>query len=224
MLGKFVAEIIGTFVLVFVAAGSVMVNDISGGLVTLVGVALSTGISVMVMVYAIGNISGAHINPAVTFGFLLTRRLGWKEALVYWAAQIAGAVVAAGALRLILGEVSQMGANVPSVGVGQALGMEILITFSLVFLIMAVTSNQDRLGGVSGLVIGAAVVLGLLVGGPISGGSMNPARSLGPALIGWIWVDHWVFWAGPLLGASVGSLGYLYLDRIGAAGVSEDSM
>ena len=224
MLGKFIAEIIGTFVLVFVAAGSVMVNDISGGLVTLVGVALSTGISVMVMVYAIDNISGAHINPAVTFGFLLTRRLGWKEALVYWAAQISGAVVAAGALRLILGEVAQMGANVPSVGVGQALGMEILITFSLVFLIMAVTSNQDRLGGVSGVAIGAAVALGLLVGGPISGGSMNPARSLGPALIGWIWVDHWVFWAGPLLGASVGSLGYLYLDRISAAGVSEDSM
>ena len=205
---RFVAEAIGTFTLVFAAAGSVMVEELSDGLVTPLGVALSAGLAVMATVYAVGHISGAHINPAVTLGLLLTRRLPWRDAPAYWGAQVGGAVLAAGTLRAVLGDVASMGGHRPSGGVASSLGLEVALTFSLMLVIMAVVANSERIGKASGLVIGGTVFLGVLVGGPISGGSMNPARSFGPALVGWTWTAHWVYWVGPPLGATLGAAAY----------------
>ena len=213
LLPRSLAEVVGTFLLVFFAAGSVMIDERSGGLVTDPGEALSSGLIVMAMVYAIGHISGAHINPAVTLGFLLTRRIPWRHSLAYWGAQIGGAVLGAGALRVMFGNIASMGGHMPSGNVIESLGLEIALTFSLMFVIMAVVSNPGKIGSASGMVIGGTVALGVLVGGPISGGSMNPARSLGPALIGWTWTAHWLYWAGPLLGATLGASAYKLLEK-----------
>ena len=221
ILPRALAEVVGTFLLVLFAAGSVMVDERSGGLVTDLGEALSSGLIVMAMVYAIGQISGAHINPAVTLGLLLTRRLPWRDAPAYWGAQVCGAVLAAGTLRAVLGDVASMGGHRPSGDVTPSLGLEVVLTFSLMFVIMAVVANPERIGKASGSAIGGTVFLGVLVGGPISGGSMNPARSFGPALVGWTWTGHWVYWVGPLLGATLGSATYWSLaKRLARAGRS----
>ncbi len=214
ILPRALAEVVGTFLLVFFAAGSVMVDERSGGLVTDLGEALSSGLIVMAMVYAVGHISGAHINPAVTLGFMLTKRISRRDALAYWGAQVVGAVLAAGTLRALFGVVASMGGHTPSGDVAQSLGLEVVLTFLLMFVIMAIVANPDRIGSASGLAIGGTVALGVLVGGPISGGSMNPARSFGPALVGWTWTSHWVYWVGPLLGAALGASAYWSLGKV----------
>jgi len=213
ILPRALAEAAGTFLLVLFAAGSVMVDERSGGLVTDLGEALSSCLIVMAMVYAVGRISGAHINPAVTLGLLLTRRFRLRDAPAYWGAQIGGGVLAAGALRAVLGDVASVGGHRPSGDVVPSLGLEVVLTFSLMFVIMAVVANPERIGKASGLAIGGTVFLGVLVGGPISGGSMNPARSFGPALVGWTWTAHWVYWVGPLLGATLGAAAYRSLRK-----------
>ena len=211
---QFLSEAVGTFLMVFFAAGSVMVEELSNGLVTPLGIALSPGIVVMAVVYAISHISGAHINPAVTFGLDLTKHFRWKDVPLYWSAQLSGAILAAVILRLMLGLVGGMGGHTPSGNTAQSLGMEVAITSFLMFVVMAVSINQKRFGSTYGLAIGGAVALGILVGGPISGGSMNPARTFGPALVGSVWIDHWIYWVGPLLGAAIGALTYLGLNKM----------
>ena len=213
---RFVAELAGTFGLVFFAAGAVMIDELSGGTVTHVGSAITSGLIVTAMIYTVGHVSGAHINPAVTLGIALTRHLPWKQALLYWCAQVLGAVAAAGVLRALFGLVAGMGGHVPSGSAAQSFGLEIVLTFFLVFVIMAVATDRRAVGQGAALAIGATVLVGVLIGGPISGGSMNPARSFGPALVGWTWTDHWVYWAGPLVGATLGGLSYHWLSDNGA--------
>ena len=208
---RFSAEAIGTFALVFSACGVVMADSLSEGLIGPIGVALVPGLVVMGMVYAIGNISGAHMNPAVTLGFTLTNRLSWKDAPVYLVAQLIGSVAAASALRVSLGTAGELGKHIPSVGAIQSLGLEIVITFLLMFVIMSVTTQENDLSTVSGIAIGGMVALGILLGGPISGGSMNPIRSFGPALVLFDWTHHWIYWAGPLLGSAIGAFSYRFL-------------
>ena len=173
------AELIGTFALVFAGCGAIMVDAKTGQLGHL-GVAFSFGLVIMVMIYALGHISGAHFNPAVTFAFALTRHFPWPRVVAYWAAQLAGAVVAALILRGSLGDIADVGATTPSGSAGQSFLWELILTFFLMLVIMAVATDTLAVGEAAAIAIGGTVGLDALFGGPISGASMNPARSLGP--------------------------------------------
>ena len=206
------AECIGTFGLVFIAAGAAMVDEISGGSLGLVGNAFASGLIVTAMIYAVGHISGAHINPAVTLAFALVRRISLRDAGVYWAAQMVGAVLAASVLRLLLGKVGIMGGHAITIDPVQAVGVEIVLTFLLMFVIMAVATDKRAVGRAAALAIGATVTFDILVGGPLTGGSMNPARTTGPALLAANWQDLWIYWVGPPVGAALAAFLYMWLN------------
>ena len=206
------AECIGTFGLVFIAAGAAMVDEVSGGSLGLVGNAFASGLIVAAMIYAVGHISGAHINPAVTLAFALVRRISLRDAGVYWAAQMVGAVLAASVLRLLLGKVGIMGGHAITIDPVQAVGVEIVLTFLLMFVIMAVATDKRAVGRAAALAIGATVTFDILVGGPLTGGSMNPARTTGPALLAANWQDLWIYWVGPPVGAALAAFLYMWLN------------
>ncbi len=204
------SELLGTYLLVLVAAGVVVVDTLFDGSVTSIGVAAGAGIVVMLMVYVLGPVSGAHINPAVTLGMALSSRTAWRDAPVYWGAQLAGAVAAGGTLRLMFGLVGNLGGHEPSGSAPQAVAAEVLATFMLMLVIASVVSNP-RLAPLSGVAIGSAVAMGILFLGPVSGGSMNPARSFGPALASMSWAGHWIYWVGPALGSVAAVLVHRFL-------------
>jgi len=201
------AEAIGTFALVFAGAGAIMVDAETQALGR-VGVALTFGLVIMAMIYAVGHISGAHFNPAVTFAFSLTRHFPWNRALGYWLAQLAGAILAALLLRASLGDLADVGATLPSGSDGQAFLWEVVLTFFLMFVIMAVATDTRAVGEAAAIAIGGTVGLDAIFGGPISGASMNPARSIGPALVAGELGSLWLYIAAPLVGAALGALAY----------------
>jgi MIP family channel proteins len=203
------AEGLAAFALVFAGCGAVITDATRDGALGTVGVALVFGLVIMVMVYATGHLSGAHINPAVTVAFTVTRHFPARDAAAYIAAQLAGAVLAALALLAIWpDQPAQLGATVPTVGAGSALAYELLATALLMFVIVAVATDTRAVGAGAAIAIGGAVALDAMFGGPITGASMNPARSLGPALASGTWEQFWVYLAGPLAGAVLGALGY----------------
>jgi MIP family channel proteins len=201
------AEAIGTFALVFAGAGAVMVDAKTGALGQ-VGIAMTFGLVIAAMVYAVGHISGAHLNPAVSFAFALTRHFPWIRVGAYWAAQVAGALAAAGLLRALLGDVGNVGATLPSGSDGQSFVWEIVLTFFLMFVIVAVATDTRAVGEAAALAIGGTVGLDAMFGGPISGASMNPARSLGPAIVAGELASIWIYLVAPLLGAALGAVAY----------------
>jgi MIP family channel proteins len=213
-----VAEGLGTFGLVFAGPGAIMIDTLSKGQITHVGVGLVFGLIIATMIYAFGHISGAHFNPAVTLAFVLTRHFPIRRLLFYWAAQLVGATLSALCLRLLLGNVASLGATLPegSGGAWQSFGLETLLTFFLMIVIMAMATDTRAVGQATALAIGGTVMLEALFAGPISGASMNPARSLGPALVSWTWTDQWVYLAGPFLGAILGAFVYQYLREAGS--------
>ena len=176
-----------------------------------VGVAITFGLVIMFGIYAVGHISGAHFNPAVTFGFALTRHFPWRSAVAYWVAQIFGALCAAAVLRGSLGKVAYVGATLPSGSQGQSFLWELILTFFLMFVIMSVATDTRAVGEAAAIAIGGTVGLDAMFGGPISGASMNPARSLGPALISGNLHAIWLYIAAPLIGASLGALAYQFV-------------
>jgi aquaporin NIP len=204
------AEALGTFALVFAGCGAIMVDAKTGALGH-VGVAISFGLVIMVMIYALGHISGAHFNPAVTFAFALTRHFPWPRVGVYWSAQLAGALAAALVLRGSLGDIAHVGATIPSGSDGQAFLWEGVLTFFLMFVIMAVATDTRAVGEAAAIAIGGTVGLDAMFGGPITGASMNPARSLGPAIASSDYTAIWVYIAAPLLGAAAAAITYQFL-------------
>ena len=203
------AEGFATFALVFAGCGAVVVDSERGGTLGQVGIAAAFGLVIMVMIYATGHVSGAHINPAVTLSFVATRHFSARDALGYVPAQLAGAVAGALLLRLAWeGTPAKLGATVPTVGVGSALGYEFVLTAFLMFVIMAVATDTRAFGAAAAIAIGGTVALDALFGGPVTGASMNPARSFGPALVASEWTDFWVYVLAPLSGALVGALVY----------------
>jgi MIP family channel proteins len=211
LIRKSVAELVGTYALVTAGCGAIMVDSLTNGTLTHVGVALTFGLIVMVMIAAVGHISGAHFNPAVTFAFAVTRHFPWRELPWYWAAQFVGAIAGAFTLQVIFGPVANLGATLPAGNALQSLILEILLTAVLMFVIISVATDTRAVGQIAALAIGAAVALDALWGGPISGASMNPARSFGPALLAGVWRDQWIYWLGPLIGAVLGAAIYQFV-------------
>jgi aquaporin NIP len=203
------AEALAAFALVFAGCGAIIANAEYDHALGTVGIALVFGLVIMVMVYAVGHLSGAHINPAVTIAFTLARHFPAREAFAYVSAQCLGAIAAALALLAVWpSQPADLGATVPSVGAGSALAYEAILTSFLMFVIMAVATDTRAVGPAAAIAIGGTIGLDALFGGPVTGASMNPARSLGPALAAGTWTDAWVYLAGPLLGAGVGALAY----------------
>ena len=201
----------------FAGCGAIIVDHEREGSLGAAGVAVSFGLAIMVMVYATGHLSGAHINPAVTLAFAVTRHFPARDSLAYASAQLLGAVAAAGLLRVVWrGTPARLGATVPSVGTWPALVYEIVLTALLMFVIMAVATDTRAVGAAAAIAIGGTVALDALFGGGVTGASMNPARSFGPALLAPEWSSFWIYVVGPITGALLGALAY-QLVRVPAA-------
>jgi len=198
---KYCSEFIGTFFLVFAGTGAIIVNDLTGGQITHLGVALTFGLVVMVMIYSIGNVSGAHMNPAVTLGFLISGRLEKHHTFPYIASQFLGAICASLTLRMLFLNHPALGTTIPSVSIFQAFVMETLLSFLLMFVILNVATTTQEKNLMAGVVVGSTIALEALFAGPITGASMNPARSFGPALVSGHLQYVWIYLTAPVLGA-----------------------
>lgn len=198
---RYLSELIGTLAMVFCGAGAIIINDISGGTVTHVGVALTFGLIVMTMVYSLGDLSGAHINPAVTIAFWAAGRFHKKEVLPYIIAQIAGAIMASAILYLLFPSQETQGGTTPSGTSMQSFILEVILTFILMFVIMKVSTGSKETGTMAGIAIGGVVGLEALFAGPITGASMNPARSIAPAIFSGHTEYLWLYISAPILGA-----------------------
>jgi aquaporin Z len=204
------AELVGTFTLVFAGVGSIVVGA------DLVGVALAHGLAIAVMVSAVGHISGGHFNPAVTFGFLVARRMAPTLAGAYLVAQLLGATLAMLALRALYPDSAELDNGVPvpgaNVETGAAIGIEAILTFFLVWVVFATAADpRGTFKSIAGLAIGLTITMDILIGGPLTGAAMNPARSFGPALIQNVWDDFWVWYVGPVVGGVLAALAYEFL-------------
>ena len=204
ILKKYAAEFIGTFVLVFAGTGAIVINQVSGGTVTHVGIALTFGLAVLAMIYTLGDISGAHLNPAVTFGFWFAGRFARGSVLPYVLSQCTGAVVASGVLRLLFPQNRLLGTTQPAGPVIQSFVLEFLLTAILMLAILRVSTDAKEKGITAGIVVGAVIAFEAMFAGPICGASMNPARSFGPALISGHIASLWLYLLAPMLGALVG--------------------
>ncbi len=209
LLRRAAAEAFGAFALVFAGCGAIVAEAEHPGTLGAIGIAFVFGLIVMAMVYATGHLSGAHLNPAVTLAFTLTRHFPRTEAVAYLLAQLAGALLAAGLLAAVWpDQPAALGTTLPTVGVGSAFVYEVVLTAFLMFVIMAVATDTRAVGAGAAIAIGGTVGLDALFGGPITGASMNPARSLGPALVSGELHDLWIYLTAPLLGAAIGALAY----------------
>lgn len=204
-LNRYLAEMIGTFALVFFGCGAIVVNEISGGSLGHIGVSSAFGLIVMVMIYSVGNISGAHINPAVTLGFFVARRLPALQVPFYVVSQFVGAIGASFLLTSIMPRSNSYGETFPSGGVLPSFFLEIILSFFLMFVILNVSTGHMEKGIMAGVAIGGTIALEALVGGPISGASMNPARSLAPALFSGNLSSLWIYLTAPFIGAVAAS-------------------
>jgi len=211
LLQRLLAEFIGTFALVFVGTGAIVVNAQTNGGISFLGIALAFGLVVMIVVYAIGHISGAHINPAVTIAFTVARHFPLRDVVPYIIAQVVGAITASFVLRAMFGNVANLGATLPVGGVSDSFFLELLITFILMFVIVSVATDTRAVGEAAAIAIGGSIGVLALMAGLVSGGSMNPARSLGPAIASGAYSGIWIYLVAPTVGAIIGALVYQLL-------------
>ncbi|KAL0350887.1 UNVERIFIED_CONTAM: Aquaporin NIP2-1 [Sesamum radiatum] len=210
-LNKVVAEIVATYLLVFVTCGSAALSATDEHKVSRLGASVAGGLIVTVMIYAVGHISGAHMNPAVTLAFAAVRHFPWNQVPFYAAAQVTGATSAGFTLRVLLHPIKHVGTTSPSGTDIQALVMEIVVTFSMMFITSAVATDTKAIGELAGIAVGSAVCITSILAGPISGGSMNPARTLGPAIASNYYKGVWVYLIGPVCGTLVGAWSYSFI-------------
>ena len=203
---RLAAEGLGTFALVFAGTGAIVINDVTGGTVTHVGIALTFGLIVLAMIYAVGDVSGAHLNPAVTLGFFAARRFEGRRVAPYIASQCAGALLASVVLRLMFPTSATLGATLPAGSALRSFVLEAVLTFLLMFVILSVSAGAKEKGVLAGVAVGSVIALEALFAGPISGASMNPARSPAPALVSLRLDSLWVYLTAPVLGACAGVL------------------
>jgi aquaporin NIP len=197
----FLAELFGTAALVFAGTGAIVINDVSGGAITHAGVAVTFGLIVMAMIYSFGDVSGAHLNPAVTISFWAARRMEGARVLPYIAAQVCGALLASGLLRVLFPEHAKLGATLPIGAWHQSFILEVVLTFLLMLVILSVSTGAKEKGITAGIAVGAVIALEAMFAGPICGASMNPARSIAPAVVSGHLEHLWVYLAGPVIGA-----------------------
>lgn len=218
---KYCAELIGTFALVFAGTGAIVINDVSGGAVTHVGVALTFGLIVLAMIYAVGDVSGAHLNPAVTLGFFAARRLRGNVVLPYITSQSLGAVAASGLLRALFPQHPTLGTTSPAGAAAQSLILETVLTAFLMFVILNVSTGPKERGTTAGIAVGSVIALEALFAGPICGASMNPARSFAPALISQHLSGLWIYLVAPIAGALLAVVGCRCVREKGCCSVVE---
>jgi aquaporin NIP len=204
---KLAAEFIGTFSLVFAGTGAIIVNEASDGAVTHVGVALTFGLVVLAMIYTVGDISGAHLNPAVSLGFFAARRFQLREVIPYIMSQCAGAFAASGILRLLFPRDATLGATLPAGSATQSFVLELILTAILMFVILSVSTGAAEKGITAGIAVGSVIGLEAMFAGPICGASMNPARSLAPAVVSQHLSSLWIYLVAPTTGALLAVLG-----------------
>ena len=217
---RLLAEALGTFFLVLIGPGAAVVNAWSNGTVTHVGVALAFAFVICAMVYSLGHLSGAHLNPAVTVAFWSVRRFPSSEVFPYIVAQCVGALTAAMVLRVSLGKSIQAGVTLPVISTGSAFLVEVLLSFALMFVIMSVATDNRVPPGFAALAIGVTVGFCALMAGPLTGASMNPARSLGPAAAAGVWGAHWLYWVAPTVGTISAAQLYNFLRESNAPSAS----
>lgn len=205
---KYFAEMIGTFALVFAGTGAIVINEVSGGVITHAGVAITFGLIVLAMIHTVGDVSGAHLNPAVTIGFWAAKRFPGECVAPYVLSQCAGAVAASGLLRLLFPQNRLLGATLPAGTEMQSFILELVLAALLMFVILNVSTGAKEKGITAGIAIGAVVGLEAMFAGPICGASMNPARSLAPALVAMHFEHLWIYLAAPTSGALVGLLAF----------------
>jgi aquaporin Z len=198
---KFTAELFGTFALVFAGTGAIITNDVSGGTVTHVGISLTFGLIVLAMIYTFGEVSGAHLNPAVTIGFWFAGRFSAQLVLPYILSQCIGAVLASVCLRLLFPQHPTLGATIPAASAMQSFLFELLLTAILMLVVLSVSTGEKEKGAIAGMTVGSLIALEALFAGPISGASMNPARSLAPALLSSRIETLWIYLTAPIIGA-----------------------
>ncbi|HEX8916683.1 MAG TPA: aquaporin [Humisphaera sp.] len=221
---KLAAECIGTFAVVFAGTGAIVIDGVTGGGVSHVGVAITFGLVVMAMIYAVGDVSGAHFNPAVTLAFWAARRLPGRCVAPYVLAQLAGAMAASLLLLALFGNVRSLGATLPrGDAVGQSLALEAVLTAGLMFVILHVSTGPKETGLMAGIAIGGTVALEAMFAGPVCGASMNPARSIAPAVASGAVQHLWAYVAGPTAGALAAVVGWrLTRAKASSAGARDD--
>ena len=198
---KFSAEFFGTFALVFAGTGAITINDVSGGAITHVGIALTFGLVVLAMIYTVGDVSGAHLNPAVTLAFWAAGRFPARGILPYLGAQLGGAVAASALLRFLFPAHPTLGATWPKGTAAQSFVLEVVLTFILMLVILNVSTGAKEKGITAGIAVGAVIALEAMFAGPICGASMNPVRSFAPALVTFQFTHQWIYLIAPTLGA-----------------------
>ncbi|MEA1972285.1 MAG: aquaporin [Candidatus Cloacimonadota bacterium] len=204
-MNKLISEFMGTFSLVFTGCGAIIVNDLYGNILGHFGISIVFGLIIMAMIYSVGNVSGAHLNPAVTIGFYSVKRINLKQALLYIVSQIFGALFASVLLKIIFLSHPNLGATTPSGNILTSFLIEVILTFLLMFIIINVSTGHKEKGIMAGVAIGGFITLAALMGGPVSGASLNPARSIGPSIVSGNLHHLWIYILAPILGAVLAS-------------------